>query len=275
MRYTVAILADLHGNLAALEAVLADLATQPHDAVVLAGDLLANGPQPAETLARIQKLGAQVIYGNMDEAIIKATPADPVVWWAQQRIGAAGVAYLAGLPFAQRITPPEGDTAGCDLLVVHSTPRSVHDILILQLEPYGTNFTAITPEEDATEMLSATRAGLIVYGHIHYFSTGMVRGQPVRSIGSVGFPFDGDRRAAYALLHWDGAAWQVAVRRVTYAYEKTVSAIRRSGQPLSERYAQMILQAKWLPRTQFLETISKSVVAPTTLISPTRVTQRF
>jgi predicted phosphodiesterase len=278
MSYTVALLADIHGNLAALDAVLADLATQPHDAVVLAGDLLANGPQPAETLRRIQELNcgcfetgsfprvispknpgfqteqrivAQVIYGNMDEAIVQATPADPVVWWAQQRIGLTGVAYLETLPFAQRITPPGSDTAGCDLLVVHSTPRSVHDILILQLEPYGTNFTAITPEEDAAEMLSVTRAGLIVYGHIHYFSAGMVRGQPIRSIGSVGFPFDGDRRAAYALLHWDGAAWQVAARRVAYAYEKTVDAIRCSGQPLSERYAQMILQAKWLPRTPY------------------------
>lgn len=251
MSYTVAVLADIHGNLAALDAVLVDLATQPHDAVVLAGDLLANGPQPAETLARIQTLDAQVIYGNMDEAIVQATPADPVTWWARQQIGAAGVAYLEGLPFAHRVTPPGGDPAGCDLLVVHSTPRSVHDILILQLEPYGTNFAATTPEEDAAGMLDDTHAGLIVYGHIHYFSAGVVRGQPLRSIGSVGFPFDGDRRAAYALLHWDGAAWQLVARRVQYAYEKTVRAIRRSGQPLPQRYAQMILKAKWLPRTQF------------------------
>lgn len=251
MSYTIAVLADVHGNLAALEAVLADLSAQPHEAVVLAGDLLANGPQPAETLARIQELDAQVIYGNMDEAIVKATPDTPVVWWARQQVGAAGVAYLEGLPFAHRITPPGGEAPVSDLLVVHSTPRSVYDILILQLEPYGTNFMATTPEEDAAEMLDDTRAGLIVYGHIHYFSTGTVRGQPIRSIGSVGFPFDGDRRAAYALLHWDGTAWQLSARRVPYAYEKTVAAIRRSGQPLPERYAQMILQAKWLPWTQF------------------------
>jgi protein phosphatase len=251
MRLTVAILADIHGNLAALDAVLADLATQPHDAVVLAGDLLANGPHPAETLERIQTLDAQVIFGNMDEAIVQATPANPVTWWAHQQIGPAGVAYLDSLPFARRITPPGDDPAGCDLLVVHSTPRSVHDILILQPEPYGTTFTTVTPDEDAAEMLGDTQAGLIVYGHIHYFSTGAVQGQPLMSVGSVGFPFDRDRRAAYALLHWDGATWQSSARRVPYPYEKTVSAIRRSGQPLPERYAQMILQAKWLPWTHF------------------------
>lgn len=250
MSYTVAVLADIHGNLAALEAVLADLATQPHDAVVLAGDLLANGPHPAETLARIQELEAQVIYGNMDEAIVQATPADPVTWWARQQIGAAGVDYLAALPLAQRITPPGGDPPDCDLLVVHSTPRSVHDILILQPEPDGTTFTAVTPDEDATAMLGDTEAGLIVYGHIHYFSTGTVNGQPLLSVGSVGFPFDRDRRAAYALLQWDGATWQGSARRVAYPYEQTVSDLRRSGQPSSERFAQMILQAKWLPWTQ-------------------------
>ena len=100
-------------------------------------------------------------------------------------------------------------------------------------------------------MLGDTQAELTVYGHIHYFSVGAVQGQRLMSVGSVGFPFDRDHRAAYALLHWDGVAWQSSARRVPYPYEKTVSAIRRSGQPLPERYAQMILQAKWLPRTHF------------------------
>jgi protein phosphatase len=249
---TIAILADIHGNLAALDAVLADLATQPHDGVVLAGDLLANGPWPSETLARIQTLGAMVIYGNMDEAIVQATPDDSVVWWAHQQIGPDGVAYLAGLPFAQRITPPGGNSPTDDLLIVHATPHNVHDVLILQPEPYGTSFSQATPEAEALPMIADTQANLIVYGHIHYFSAGRVRGQRLQSIGSVGFPFDGAHRAAYALARWDGSDWQVTPRRVEYLYQGTVDAIRRSGQPLAERYAQMILQTKWLPRTQFV-----------------------
>jgi predicted phosphodiesterase len=249
--YTIAILTDIHGNLAALDAVLADLAAQPHDAVVIAGDLLANGPLPLETLARIQDLDAHIIYGNMDEAIVNATPTGPVVWWARQQIGAGGVDYLAALPFCQRITPPGGNTPGDDLLVVHASPRDVHDVLILRPEPDGTTFTVVTDQDEAIAMIGDTRAGLILYGHIHYFSEGVVGSQRIGSIGSVGFPFDRDRRAAYALAQWDGAYWQIIQRRVPYAHEAVADAIRRSGQPRAERYAQMILQAKWLPWAQF------------------------
>src|SRR5262245_6200400 len=105
MTQTIAILADIHGNLAALDAVLADLASQPHDALVLAGDLLANGPWPAETLSRIQSLDGRILYGNMDEAIVNATPDDPTAWWVRQQIGSAGVEVLRTLPFSQRLTP--------------------------------------------------------------------------------------------------------------------------------------------------------------------------
>jgi predicted phosphodiesterase len=188
---TIAILADIHGNLAALDAVLADLATQPHDGVVLAGDLLANGPWPAETLARIQEMDALVIYGNMDEAIVQASPDGGVVWWAHQQIGPDGVAYLAGLPFAQRITPPGGTSPADDLLIVHATPQNVHDVLILTPEPKGTTFDQVTPEAEAAAMVGETAANLIVYGHIHYFAAGRVRGRRLQSIGSTGFPVDG------------------------------------------------------------------------------------
>jgi predicted phosphodiesterase len=251
MTHTIALLADVHGNVAALDAVLADLATQPHDAVVLAGDLLANGPWPAETLARIQSLGATVLYGNMDEAIVHATPDDGITLWAQKQIGAAGVEYLAGLPFAHRRTPPGSAAPQDDLLVVHATPRNVDDVLILTPEPTGTTFTTVTPPDEAAPMLADAQAGLIVYGHIHYFSAGVIDGQRLVSIGSVGFPFDGDQRAAYALAEWDGAQWTITPRRVPYDFQQTVAAIRRSGQPLAERYAQMILQAKWLPKTDY------------------------
>ncbi len=252
LMYTIAILADIHGNLAALDAVLADLATQPHHGVVLAGDLLANGPWPRETLARIQTLTATVLRGNMDEAVVQATANDGASRWAHEQIGAEGVAYLADLPFEGRITPPGGRSPADDLLIVHATPRNVHDVLILQPEPNGTTFDTITPEAEAAAMLGDTEAALIVYGHIHYFSAGHVNGLRLQSIGSVGFPFDRDHRAAYALARWDGARWNIIPRRVEYLYQGTLDAIRQSGQPLAERYAQMILQAKWLPRTQLV-----------------------
>src|SRR3712207_2278406 len=97
---TVAILSDIHGNATALEAVLADLAGQPADAPVIAGDLVLHGPRPAEALARVRGLDAPTITGNTDRFFLADEPptgTEALVGWARERIGDEGVAYLAAL----------------------------------------------------------------------------------------------------------------------------------------------------------------------------------
>lgn len=251
--FTVAVLADIHGNLDALDAILADLAVQQYDSVVLAGDLLTGGPQPVETLQRIRDLRAPTILGNADREVTKTQSSLPIARWTREQIGEEGVAYLRELPLAHRITPPDGRSPEDDLLVVHATPTSVDPIIILEPHPIATDsfHHATTPEAEIVSLLGAARANLIVYGHINYASSGVAGGQRLASIGAVGSPSDGDQRAAYALISWDGCLWLVSHRRVPYAYERTAQAIEQSGQPVAWRYAQMIREARWIPHPKY------------------------
>jgi predicted phosphodiesterase len=246
--FTVAILADIHGNLAALDAVLADLTMQTYDTLVIAGDLVMNGPHPAETLAKVQTLNVPTIFGNADREVVEARPDNPIAWWTRAQLSKESIGYLERLSFSHRVTPPQGRSPEDDLLIVHATPTDVVDVLILEPHPLGTTFTTITPAAEAIRMLGTERANLIVYGHIHYVSAGMVQDQRIMSIGSVGFPFDGNPAAAYALVTWNGHDWQVTHRRVPYDYESVIAAIYRSGQPFPDTYAQRLREADWRPQ---------------------------
>src|SRR5690348_5245220 len=151
--FTIALLADIHGNVDALNAVLADLSTHVYDHMVIAGDLVTQGPQPAEALARVRELDVPTIFGNGDRAVVDAHPSNLIACWTRQQIGESGVAYLASLPFSYRVTSPHDHSPETDLLIVHATPTSVNDILILEPHPLGTTHTQVTPENKAMQML--------------------------------------------------------------------------------------------------------------------------
>ncbi|MHB8645332.1 MAG: metallophosphoesterase family protein [Thermomicrobiales bacterium] len=248
-QYTVAVLSDIHGNVAGFDAALADLTTQRHDALVIAGDLVLNGPRPAESLARVREQRAPTIYGNTERFFVDpASPFadDPGVRWVRERIGADGLTYLASLPFEHRITPPGGRSPEDDLLIVHATPTDVDAVLVTEL-PQGATSLTITPEDEAVALIGGARAALILYGHIHCASAGTVRGQRVTSIGASGFPWDGDHRAAYALVAWDGDHWQVTHRRVAYAYDAVIAELARSDAPFAAMSIRRLREARWSP----------------------------
>src|SRR3954471_17032258 len=94
--YTVAVISDIHGNVAAFDAVLADLITQPHEAIVIAGDLALFGPRPAEALARVRERNVPTIYGNTDAYLLdeQRVAGDPGLQWVRERIGSDGGTYL-------------------------------------------------------------------------------------------------------------------------------------------------------------------------------------
>lgn len=103
--FRAAILANIHGNRDALEAVLADIRLQSPDQFVFAGDVVMNGPHPYETLSRIAQLGFPGVLGNTDDEVIKGD--DPVAAWTGHLIGQDGIAYLQALVPAYRVTPPQ------------------------------------------------------------------------------------------------------------------------------------------------------------------------
>ena len=178
----VAGLYDIHGNLAALEAVLAQV---PDDAtIVVGGDICAGGEQPSETLSRLRGLGDRVVWlrGNSDRELRPGeeglAPAE-VVEEARSRLSEEEIEFLYGLPPTQRIG---------DVLYCHASPRNDVDI-----------FTERTPEERIAFLFDGLDVTTVVCGHTHTQYERTVAGVRVINAGSVGMAYE-DEPGAYWLL---------------------------------------------------------------------------
>ena len=179
---SVATLYDIHGNLAALEAVLAEV---PDEAtIVVGGDVVAPGPQPAETLELLQSLGARVSWlrGNADRELKPGEPglAPPgVLEPARDALSDEQIAFL----YANPPTVAIGRT-----LYVHASPRNDLDI-----------FTEETPEEQIAFLFQDVDADVVVCGHTPMQFDRTIAGKRVVNSGSVGAPH-GDEAGAFWTL---------------------------------------------------------------------------
>lgn len=185
----VAALYDVHGNLPALEAVLADVRTADVDGIVFGGDLAA-GPFPHETLELVRSLGdqARFVLGNADDK---------------------QDAFVA--TFEDAVTVPV-DGLG-PTLFRHGSPRSVDEIV-----------TRLTPESLLREMLEGVGGRVVVIGHTHVQFDRIVDGRHIVNAGSVGMPYEGRRGAFWALL---GPG--IELRCTEYDVESAAESIRRAG----------------------------------------------
>ena len=178
----IATLYDVHGNLRALEAVLQEI---PEDAtIVVGGDVVAGGPEPAETLERLRSLGDRVrwLRGNVDRELMPGEPglAPPEMLDATRAaLTDEQIAFLHGLPPTVQI----GRTLYC-----HATPRNDLDI-----------FTERTPEERIAPLFADVDADVIVCGHTHMQFDRTIAGKRVINSGSVGSPYE-DESGAYWTL---------------------------------------------------------------------------
>lgn len=185
----VAALYDVHGNLPALEAVLADPRCADADIVVCGGDLVV-GPCPAACLDTLEALGdrAQFVVGNCDREAVE-TPADGELGvasrWSNERLGPERVQRVARWPLTVELSVPGLGR----VLFCHATPTS--DLPIL---------TRITPEEAVLEALGDVGADVVVCGHTHVQYDRRVRSTRLVNAGSVGMPYEGVGDARWALL---------------------------------------------------------------------------
>ena len=169
----VAALYDIHGNLAALEAVLAEI---PGDAtIVVGGDVVAGGEQPSETLERLLALGDRVVWirGNADRELMPGEPGlapEGALDATRAALTEEQIAFLYANPGTVQIDR---------VLYCHATPRNDVDI-----------FTEVTPEERLIEIFSAVEADVVVCGHTHMQFDRMIAGKRVVNSGSVGMPYE-------------------------------------------------------------------------------------
>jgi diadenosine tetraphosphatase ApaH/serine/threonine PP2A family protein phosphatase len=221
----VALLYDVHGNLPALEAVLADAGERGVERYVLGGDYALFGAWPAETVARLRALPAEWIRGNgerwtADPAAAPA-PVRPAIASCRELLGDDDVAALAALSEAL-----ERD----GVLYCHGSPRS-------DVESFGA-----APGPADADLLAGVRARRVVFGHTHVqFARATEGGVELVNPGSVGMPFDGDPRAAYAIAHPDG---RVEPRRAAYDHEASARAVRQRLGAAGEAAARRIERAR-------------------------------
>jgi predicted phosphodiesterase len=220
----IAVVSDIHGNLTAFEAVLADLRQASPDLIFHGGDLAASGSSPREVVDRIRELGWPGVLGNTDEMLFspqklklfaeqspRFQPLFPVVdemaAFTRAELGEERFAWLRDLPPVQLL---EG------LALVHARP--------------GDLWRAPLPEDTDEELeLAYGPLGrpVAVYGHIHRSFVRRTMHRTVANSGSVSLSFDGDSRAAYLLM--DDSA--VSVRRVAYDVAHELDVLRRCGLP--------------------------------------------
>jgi len=207
----IAVLYDVHGNLAALDAVIADARAAGAEQWVLGGDYALFGAWPAETLARLRELEPAVqVRGNVDRwtGDPAGAPGDAELQGAiadcRAALGDELAAGLAALPF-------EAEIAGAR--IVHASP--VSDVRGFSPEAAG---------EDA-ELLAGVTHARLVFGHTHVQFRRTVGETELVNPGSVGVPLDGDPRAAYALVDPDGG---LELRRVGYDTAAAVAQLREA-----------------------------------------------
>lgn len=216
----VAVLADVHGNWEALEAVAAHVAGWRPDAVLVAGDVVNRGPRPGACLGFVQEKGWPVVRGNHEDYVLYHAEAGGIrggvqfdIWrlsyWTFQQLNGE-IERLEAMPFQVSVTGPDGR----ELRVVHGSMRSNSDGI------YGE-----TPDEVLREQIAPPPAVLCV-GHTHRPLIRQVDETLVVNVGSVGMPFDLDRRPSYGQLTWRNGRWSAEIIRVDYDWEAARRAFR-------------------------------------------------
>lgn len=214
----VAALSDVHGNLPALEAVLAEVDRERPDLIVFCGDV-ASGPMPAETIDRIRELNhARFVRGNADRGLIdafdgKAPSAMPGPFqdWAAAQIDKSQRDFLAS--FEASVTLEGIDGVG-RVLFCHASPRNDTDVFLIS-----------SPEERVRLLMAGVDADLVVCGHTHMQFDRMVDGLRIVNAGSIGMAY-GEPGA-----HWVMLGPGVDLRRTDFDRSSAARRIRELSWP--------------------------------------------
>ena len=236
----IAVITDIHGNLPALQATLAEIDAIGVDEIYCGGDLVGYGPHPNEVCALVHELGIPTIYGNYDYSIARemddcgcayVTQHDrelgqQSVAWTLEHTDQASKDFMRGLPFDLRF--PVGNQ---DVHLVHGSPRKVNEYLFE--DKRASLYERLARAEDAE---------VLVFGHTHKPWIHTYGGVLFVNCGSVGKPKDGDPRAAFALLEADDQGpVRASIQRVPYDAVAVAREVAAAGLP--SEYAEKLVAA--------------------------------
>lgn len=230
----VAFFSDVHANLPALQSALEVAERFGAERLVLAGDAVGDGPQPAEVIELLRERRVEAIRGNVDRKVLRAAARGAKrkktkeskgskqrqnrVWTAAQ-LSAEQMDWLKSLPKQGKI-----GVGGPEVLVVHGSPRGDADAVLPSLTGPGL--------AGKLEPLNGARPAVLVCGHTHVPFAREIEGTLVINCGSVGRPADGDPRGSFALVDFQPQG-RIHCRIIRFAYpvERVVEELRARNVP--------------------------------------------
>lgn len=255
-----AVISDLHGNVTAFEAVLADLRRRGITTVYNLGDVAGKGPRGSECV-RLSRLHCAVtVRGNWDDFLPTDTPQwrDEAGWWWHRELTPEDRRWLGTLPLCHDLR-----VGGRNVRLFHASARSVYH-----------RVHARHTDEDFEEMFASTgltgtgpAPDVVCYGDIHDSFVSTVRSRTLVNVGSVGNPLD-EPRASYVILEGDpggdrGAAFGIQFVRVPYDIEAEIAVAAAVGMPALEAYAIELRTAVYRGRHEDLGLVGVSVSGTT------------
>ncbi len=235
----IALISDIHGNLTALEAVLADIDKRSVDSLICLGDVATLGPQPKQVIARLRSLGCPCIKGNHESALLDlekleqyeiSTVLLPTLRWCRQQLDQEDLDYLRS--FQPKLELPLGSRH--TLLCYHGSPRSNVDLIL-----------ATTPVETLDRFFADEKADVLVGGHSHIQMMRRHDKKLIINPGSTGsafrLPFQPGSVpkvlpwAEYGILDMDQEVLTVELRQIPYDTDAYSRAVAASGLPLRDK----------------------------------------
>ena len=256
----IALLSDIHGNLIALDAILADITAQGSvDAYWILGDFSSLGYDPVGVLERVTQLpNASFSRGNHDRYTVTGERPGPTLEqaqakprrmpfvlamasnlaWTQGQILASGWwNWMENLPLELRLTLPDGTR----MLGVHSAPG----------EDDGPGIIPLLNDEELRALLAPAEADLVIVGHTHVPLDRTVDGVRVVNLGSISNPMRSRLEASYAILEADSNVYDIQMRYVEYDRQAAIHELQRIKHPTVEFLTKMLcgeIRPPWAPR---------------------------
>jgi putative phosphoesterase len=233
----ITIFGDIHGNLPALDSVLADIDSHDHTSLYCLGDLVGYGTFPNEVIEIIRKRNIPTLMGNYDQGVGNNSDDCGCAYTSKEAeaLGKRSIAWTNqhtttdNKLFLQQLTtqiPLQLD--GLRVRLVHGSPRKINEYLY-----------ADRPDATLERLLDMAEADVLICGHTHIpYHKNLPSGRHIVNAGSVGKPKDGNPLACYLVLEVSNSDVGVTFRRVRYDVERAAKAIEASEMP--NEYAEML-----------------------------------
>ena len=237
----IAVFSDIHGNDFSFAIVESDIQKQNVDQMVCLGDAIQGGPQPAEVVQRLRRLGCPVVMGNADAWLLSGIETgdegiprerlkkmEEIRQWSLSKLTDDDRDFISG--FQPTITLPLQD--GFDLLCFHGSPTSFDDVMV----PHD-------PQEVFDKCLGEYAGHILTGGHTHAQQVRRIGERFFFNPGSVGFAyshyqpdgqFHADAWAEYAILTVENGQTSLEFRRLPYNVDQLIDVYKQSGRPFSE-----------------------------------------